>query len=154
MHPIAILFGAASFGSAAFSFREDAAAHGMAWLMVIVWAGANVLWLHHDMHLLALLDLPVAMFAYALLMIQPSGWRFVVATAFAFRMTLHIPGAWGMMPVETYLHSINAAFLAALVAISWEGGRRAFNDTVDRVRRVRGFRRRMAAARVVAAEAA
>lgn len=136
MHPVAIIFGFACAGTLIFSYREKGVAYGMAWVMAAVWAVANQLWLVDGMVWLALFDMGVAMLAYAQLLANPSGRRFIVATMFGFRMTLHVANCWGMMPRELYLHWINAAFLVALIAISWKGAQGAITNTIDRVRRV------------------
>ncbi len=136
MHPIAIIFGAACVGSLLVTRREDWLTRGMSVMMAILFCCANLLWLNNRMDALPLFDLPIAMSSYALLCLAPDRTRFVVAAAFAFRITIHVPGQWGMIPLEMYYHWINAAFLAALVAISWEGGRRAIVGTISRFRSV------------------
>lgn len=132
MHPVAIIFGAACAGSLLVTRREDRLTRGMSVMMAILFCCANLLWLNNRMDALPLFDLPIGMASYALLCLAPDRTRFVVAVAFAFRITLHVPGQWGMIPLELYYHWINAAFLAALVAISWEGGRRAIVGTFSR----------------------
>lgn len=143
MHPVAIIFVCACIGSLAVTASGDRATHSMSIMMAILCACANMLWLSDQMSALPLFDLPVAMVTYALLCISPTKQRFVVAVAFAFRVTLHVPGQWGMIPLDLYLHWINAAFLAALVAISWEGGRRAFVGTCGRFRHLERLVRRV-----------
>lgn len=135
MEPVSLIFLAACCGAITFTSRDGGALHWLAWGMAAIWAAANLAWLYGRLDALPLFDLPMAMASYALLCVEPRPAHYAVATAFAFRMTLHLPGAWGMMPVDIYLHWINAAFLAALVAISWEGGRRVFDRLCGHFRR-------------------
>lgn len=154
MHPVAIIFGAACVGSLVVTRAESRLTRGMAVMMAVLFCCANLLWVTNRMDALPLFDLPIAMAAYALLCLAPDRTRFVVAVAFAFRITLHVPGQWGMIPLDLYLHWINAAFLAALVAISWEGGRRAFVGTFSRFRHLERLVRRVPKDQSLVVEAA
>ena len=132
MHPVAVIFVIACIGSLAVTASEDCCTRFMSIMMAILCASANVLWLYDRMDMLPFFDLPIAMVAYALLCVYQTKKWFIVSVVFAFRVTLHVPGQWGMIPVSLYLHWINAAFLVALLAISWEGGQRAFVGTFSR----------------------
>lgn len=97
--------------------------HLFAWLMVSVWAGANLLWLTDQTDKMALLDLPVAIAAYVTWFEDRLKWQRWFASIYAARLFLHLsyPGS-GAVGEVAYLHLLNATFFAALAAISWEGG--------------------------------
>lgn len=140
MEPEAIIFGLATFAALRLSLRGSALSQACAWALVVVYGAANVLWEAYALAWLPFVDLPVAMGFYVALMVRPSAWTFCAAVSFAFRMPLHIAGEWGLLPLGQYLHWINAAFLAALIAVSWEGGVHALSDCVRYLRRVRDAR--------------
>lgn len=136
MNEVTALFGFACLGALAFTSGTRAC---LAWAMVCVWSAANLLWLHDLNDYLPLIDLPMAVTGYILMLDRPEGWRVPFAAAFGLRMPLHVGVAWQCLSFEAYAHIINAAFLAALVAISWEGGSRVFGDCLWYIRRLRGL---------------
>lgn len=94
----------------------------MALLLTIVWAAANHLAITGGMFLLPLADLPFAMSAFVLWFERRQRWQAWLVVLFGARMPLHLLSAWGGVEWVIYLHSINALFLASLVAIAWTGG--------------------------------
>lgn len=123
MHPVALTFGAACAGAYMLAHRSrSGAAELMVLLLAIVWAAANHLALTGGMHLLALADLPLAMSTFVLWFERRRGWQAWLCALFGLRLPLHLLAAWGGIEWATYLHTINALFLASLVATAWTGG--------------------------------
>lgn len=139
MEPEAIIFGLATLAALRLSLRGSALSQACAWALVIVYGAANVLWEAYALAWLPFVDLPAAMAFYAALAVRPCEWTFALSLAFAFRMPLHILGQWGLLSTEQYLGWVNAAFVVALIAVSWEGG--AKNGIDFCLRRLRRLRR-------------
>ena len=140
VEPVAILFGLACLGAVALAMRSGSLAAVLsAWAMVSVWAAANLLWLHDASKLIPLIDLPMACAAFAVWYSGRKPWQRALLIIYVSRMVLHLtyPGS-GEAGEIAYFHILNVSFLAALVAISWEGGiNDAIGDCLRRVRRVR-----------------
>lgn len=139
------LFGFACLGAVALTTKARAITpHLVAWLMVSVWAGANLLWLSDQTDKMALLDFPVAAGAYVIWFEERKTWQRWFASIYAFRLFLHVsyPGS-GAVGEVAYLHLLNATFFAALAAISWEGGADVARDCLRslsrHLRRVSAF---------------
>lgn len=141
MQPEAVIFGCATFAALLLSLRGSVVSQGCAWALVAVYGAANLLWEAYALDWLPLVDLPAAMLFYAVLIVRPSMWALCLAVVFAFRLPLHVAADWGVMPMVPYLYWINAAFLAALIAVSWEGGAHAFRGLLGAVYRICHVRR-------------
>lgn len=154
MHPVALTFGAACVGAHLLARRSrSGSAELVTLLLAIVWAAANHLAVNGGMYLLALADLPFALLAFALWAERRQRWQAWLCVLFGARLPLHLFAAWGSVEWVTYLHTINALFLASLIAAAWKGG---IDELVAAVRVlvVRQFDRGVAAiARRVDAEA-
>jgi len=133
MHWSALLLGLASAGAVALACRSRlATAQTLGLAMVIVWAAANMLVLLGRVDLIAMLDLPIAMAGYAVWHERQERWQAWFAGLYALRLPLHVLGAWGSVDWIVYVHSINALYVAALIAIAWKGG---VGDAIDYCRR-------------------
>lgn len=153
MHPVAALFGLASLGACLAALRSNSgAAQVLALSMAIVWACANQLAILRGVHLLPLVDLPTALSAYVVWFDGRKPWQAWACVLFSLRLPLHLFAAWGGIAWVTYLHTINALFLGALIAIAWTGG---LNELVAglRLRILHWVRAHMAKGAAVAAKA-
>lgn len=123
------LFGLACVGAIVATARgSSSAARIMALLLTGLWAGANHLALSGGIEALALLDLPVAVAAFALWFERREAWQAWLVVAMTARLLAHPLGVNGPLDWAVYLHTINALFLASLIAVAWNGGVR---DVVD-----------------------
>lgn len=124
MEPVTALFGAACIGALLLAQRgSDADAPILAWMLLQIWAVANILWLFDAMEMLAFFDLPTALLSYVVWFERQDRWIACLAAIMAARLGLHLgyrgPGSTGEV---AYFHLINGMFLAALAAVSWKGG--------------------------------
>ena len=144
MHPVALLFGLACGGALIASMRGGSAiAQVFALLLGIVWASANVLWLLDAMWLLPLVDLPLACLSYAIWRGDEQRWQAWLAGAYAARLTVHAVATFGLNDT-IYKHLINALFLAALIAVAWEGAiKDGIGVCMGRIRRLRDLYARL-----------
>lgn len=141
MHPVAVLFLLACLGTIAMAWRaQSIAAVSLAWSMVSVWAATNLAWLSVSFDMVPLIDLPVAMAAYALWHEDRSPWLAWFSAIYGARLFLHLlyPGPGGVGEAA-FFHVYNLTFIAALVAISWKGGADAIGDCLRGLRRLRSL---------------
>lgn len=130
----------------------NGAAQFLALSMSVVWACANQLAVLRGVHLLPLVDLPTALATYVVWFDGRREWQAWACALFGLRLPLHLFAAWGSVAWVTYLHTINALFLGALIAIAWTGG---VKDVVGKcIRYLRGLRDAVASCPALAAEAA
>lgn len=140
MHSAVALLGLACAGTLVLSMRTGIAAALMAWAMVSLWAGSNLMWIAGASDLLPLMTLPIACASFALWYEEREEWQRVLLAILAGRMLLHCSHPTMGSPEEAvHFHLLNATYLAALVAISWKGGADAIGDCLRGLRRLRSL---------------
>ncbi len=123
MEPVALIFGLACAGAFAASVRSGSAvAQVLALMLGSIWAGANILWLIDGLAWLCVAELPLALIGYVAWYDGRQRWRAAFAAIYAIRLPVHAMAALGILADIQYKHLINGLFLAALIAIAWEGG--------------------------------
>lgn len=132
-------FGAATIGAIVLATRANSISGVMfGWVMVSVWAAANLLWLSANMEYMALIDAPVAMMAFTTWWWQRCKWQAALVAVYSGRLALQLSYPGVGSPYEiVYFHVLNLTFVAALACISWEGGADVARDCLSRLRRLR-----------------
>jgi len=124
MHIAVLVLGVACAGTVILTAAtERLLAVLFSWVMVSIWASANLAHIGSIVPFMSIVELPAAIAAYVAWWFERERWQIGFATIMGCRIGLYTlyPGA-GAVGEVAFFHVMNFSFVAALAALCWTGG--------------------------------